>query len=372
MDLISHRLKVAIIYGPLLHYRIALFNALGQKYDLTIFTTDYSGPYTGLRFAVEVVPARHLGAIRFQPGLRKKIRWGRFDVCIAFLDVSHLDTAAAIFLPVSSRTFCWGVWLTQSKIANLVRLAAVRRCEAALFYCWRHLEEVAELGVAVDRLFVAPNTVAVTANDHLASAELRDSIIFVGSLTARKGLDRLLHVFAETAPSLPEWARLVIVGDGPERSKLETLVEDLGLGGRVEMPGCMNDPAELVPWYARALVSVSLSQAGLSVLQSMGHGVPFLTIRDSLSGGETLNITDGVNGFVVDDNNKAISAALQALVGDPSLAASMGAAARKHYQRYATIENYAQGFFDAIDRTREAHVWRGADFVEAEVDDDKQ
>lgn len=221
-------------------------------------------------------------------------------------------------------------------------------------------------------MYVAHNTVAVRDTEPVASVELRDSIVFVGSLTSRKGLDRLLHVFAETVPRLPEWVRLVIVGDGPVRSKLETLAEDLGLEGRVEMPGRINDPVELAPYYARALVSVSLSQAGLSVLQSMGHGVPFLTIRDSLSGGETLNITDGLNGFVVDDNNNAISVALQSLAGDPSLATRMGAAAHKHYQRYATIENYAQGFFDAIEGTREALIWRGADLEETEVDQGSQ
>lgn len=369
---LSARLTVAIIYGPLLHYRIALFNVLGQRYDLTVFTTDYSGSDTGLKFKIEVVAARRLGPIRFQPGLRNKLLKGRFDVCISFLDVGHFDTVAAIFLPVSLRTICWGVWLTRSKLANRIRLVAVRRCESALFYCWRHLEDFKSLGADVDKMYVAHNTVAVRVAEPVASVEMRDSIIFVGSLNSRKGLDRLLHVFAETVPRLPEWVRLVIVGDGPVRSKLEMLAEDLGVEGRVEMPGRINDPAELAPYYARAFVSVSLSQAGLSVLQSMGHGVPFLTIRDSLSGGETFNITDGLNGFVVDDNNNAISAALQSLAGDPSLAARMGAAAHKHYQRYATIENYAQGFFDAIEGTREALIWRGADREETEVDQGTQ
>lgn len=369
---LPHRLKVAIIYGPLLHYRVALFDAISERYDVTVFTTGYSGPNNGLKFKIEVVPTRHLGPLRFQPGLRQRLRQGEFDVCIPFLDVGHLDTVAAVFLPVSPRTICWGVWLTRSKLANRVRLAAVRRCESALFYCWKHLEDVAKLGVAVDKLYVAHNTIAVSDTDPVASIEVRDSIVFVGSLTPRKGLDRLLHVFAETVPRLPEWVRLVIVGDGPERSKLEMLAKDLHLEERVEMPGRKNDPVELAPYYARALVSVSLSQAGLSVLQSMGYGVAFLTIRDSLSGGETFNITDGLNGFVVEDSNNAISAALESVAVDTALATRMGAAARKHYRRYATIENYAQGFYDAIEGTREAHVWRGADLEETEVVNETQ
>lgn len=367
------RLKLAIIYGPLLHYRLALFNAICDRYDLTIFTTAFAGPDTGLRFALEVIPARRLGPFSFQPGLRRKLRQGQFDVCISFLDVAHLDTLAAIFLPVSPRTFSWGVWLTGSTIANLLRIAAVKRCEANLFYCYQKMKEIAACGAPVERLYVAHNTVGVPEAIPAVSADQRDLILFVGSFDARKGLDRLLRVFAETVPRLPKHVRMVLVGDGLERSRLEALADDLRLGDRLLMPGRLNDPSDLVPYYARALVSVSLNQAGLSVLQSMGFGVPFLTVRGSLSPGyETMNITDGVNGFVVDDNKIAIAEVFQALASDPALAARMGAAARKHYERYATIENYAQGFFDAIEGTREAQIWRGADYSQAELDRDIQ
>ena len=364
--------RIAITYGPLLHYRLALFNAICERYDLTVFTTKYEGPETGLRFAVEVIPARRLGPFRFQPGLRKKLRQGQFDVCIAFLDVAHLDTLAAIFLPVSPRTFSWGAWLTGSSIANYLRVAAVKRCEASLFYCYQQMQEIGDCGVSFERLYVAHNTVAVPEAIPPVSSDERDSILYVGSFDARKGLDRLLRVFAETMPRLPKQVRLVLVGDGPERSKLKSLAKDLRLGERLLMPGRVNNPDELTIYYARALVSVSLNAAGLSVLQSMGFGVPLLTVYGSFSGGyETLNITDGVNGFVVDDNDTAIAEVFQALASDPALAARMGAAARKHYLRYATIENYAQGFFDAIEGTREALIWRGADPEETEVDLEK-
>ena len=351
-------LKIAIIYGPLLHYRVALFDAIGQRYDLTVFTTKFEGVDIDYKFIVEVVPVSRLGPFRFQPGLRRRLRQGRFDVCISFLDVGHLDTLAAIFRPVSPRTFSWGVWLTGTRIADLLRVVAMKRCEANLVYCHQKMEELLAYGVPANTLYVAHNTVKVAEVLPAALTDERDLILFVGSFNARKGLDRLLCIFAETMPRLPEGIRLVLVGDGPERLRLEELANDLRLGERLMMPGRVTDPGDLMDLYARALVSVSLNQAGLSVLQSMGYGVPFLTIRDSVSGGETLNIIDGSTGFVVDDNNDAVSAALESLACDPALALRMGASAREHYLRYATIENYAQGFFDAIEGTREARVWQ--------------
>jgi len=365
------KLKIAIIYGPLLHYRLALFNAISERYNLTVFTTEFAGPDTGLRFEIDVIPARRLGPFRFQPGLRQKLRQGQFDVCIAFLDVAHLDTLAAIFLPVSPRTFSWGAWLTGSSIANYLRVAAVKRCEASLFYCYQQMQEIGDCGVSFERLYVAHNTVAVPEAIPPVSSDERDSILYVGSFDARKGLDRLLRVFAETMPRLPKQVRLVLVGDGRERSKLNHLAKDLRLGERLLMPGRVNNPEDLIDYYARSLLSVSLNQAGLSILQSMGFGVPFLTLKCAISGGEIYNITDRVNGFVVEDNDTAIREVFQSLAYDPALCTKMGAAAREHYLRYATIENYAQGFFDAIEGTREALIWRGADPEETEVDLEK-
>ncbi len=361
------RQRLVIIYGPLLHYRIDLFNALCDRYDVTVFTTGFSGPHQGLRFEVVVVEPLRIGPFSMQRGLRALLRQGHFDVCISFVDVAHLDSLAAVFLPVAKRTFCWGVWLTDTGVANSLRLAAIKRCEAALFYSHKHLEEVGARGVDPRKLFVAQNTVAVANAVPHAEIQKRDSVLFVGSLAARKGLDRLVRLFASIVPSLPIQTKLVIVGDGPERTALQALVTSLGILDRVEMPGRINNPEALAAFYARALVSVSLSQAGLSVLQSMGFGVPFLTLKGSVSGGETLNITHGENGFIVADDDEEVAKVLIGCASDPDRQAAMGAAAREHYQQYATVENYAQGFFDMLEGTRIARIWKGQSISESEI-----
>lgn len=356
----SRRTKLAILYGPLLHYRVALFEALCDRYEVTVFTPSFDGRRDGLRFEVRIFPARRIGPFQYQPGLRGCLSRGKFDACVVFFDVAHLDTLATVFFPVSPRTFCWGIWLTGRRVVDRLRLSAIVRSEAALFYCYRHLEEVAARGVDRANLYVAPNTITVPVAKICTATDARDSILFVGSFSARKGLDRLLRVFAKALPELPASVKLILVGDGPEKPKLRVLAERLGIANRIETPGLVSDPAALAPYYARAMVSVSLSQAGLSVLQSMGFGVPFLTLQGSVSGGETLNIIDGVNGMIVADDDESIAAALVTSTTDSLRAAAMGAAARDHYLRYATIENYAQGFFDALEGTRCARVWRAS------------
>ncbi|WP_331561843.1 glycosyltransferase family 4 protein [Chlorobium sp.] len=355
----TNRLKIAIIYGPLLHYRVALFEILSRRYELTVFTTKFNRGTIEHGFTVIEIPALHLGPFHAQIGLRRRLLRGRFDVCISFLDVRHIDSLAAVFFPITPRTFCWGVWLTRSGIANYIRLSAIKRCEAALFYCYEHLQEVAELESDLDKLYVAPNTFAVPDVYMASSPKVRDSILFVGSFAPRKGLERLVRLFASALSEMPGHIRLVLLGDGSLREQLIKLTNDLGVSGRVEMPGRVNDTNVLAYYYSRALVSVSLSQAGLSVLQSMGFGVPFLTIRGSISGGEINNISNGITGFLIDDDDTEIIKNLRTIVKDPVRMLAMGAAAKAHYRRYASIQNYAQGFFDMLEGTRLTNVWKG-------------
>lgn len=364
----NHRLNIAIIYGPLLHYRIPLFNALCDRYNISVFTTFLSNEINNCRFNVEVFESRNYGPFQFQPNLQKRLREGSFELCIVFFDVAHINSLLAVFQPVAPRTILWGPWLTKSKIANRIRVSAIDRCESTIFYCNEHLEEFLNFNLDKKKLYVAPNTVEVPIDITSGSEAEKDIILFVGSFNKRKGLDRLVCIFKSILGKIDDNVNLVLVGDGAERSKLKSLIISLGLNSRVKMPGKINNPGHLAPYYKKAVISVSLSQAGLSVLQSMGFGVPFLTVQGSISGGETLNIVNGVNGFIVENTDEAISEALLNLLNDKKKIVYFGKMAREHYLQYATIENYAQGFYDAVEKTRETNVWKGNNFENLKSD----
>ncbi len=65
-------------------------------------------------------------------------------------------------------------------------------------------------------------------------------VLAVGRLVAIKGMDNLVRAFARVQAKIPD-ARLMLVGDGPERSNLEQLVRQLDLGGVVGMPGVLSE-----------------------------------------------------------------------------------------------------------------------------------
>jgi len=355
----SPRLKLAIVYDKLLHYRYELFDLIGTHHELTVFTPKCDRNLSPKLFKIREVPATYVGGFRFQKGLRAQLLRDHFDACIVFIDPRNLSSVATAIFPVAPRTLTWGAWKTESFAANFVRLRAMNQAQANIVYCHRHAVELEQLGAAPAKLYVAHNTIHVGRSGAQQINQSRRTVLFVGSLAPRKGLGRLLRIFHRVSQYIDHSINLVIVGDGPERELASRLVIKLGLESRVQFVGKVLNPDTLADLYSQAIVSVSLNQAGLSVLQSMGHGVPFLTTEQSISGGEVDNIVDGFNGVLVEDSDPSICEAIVKICSSGDWARQLGRNAAEHYETYATMDNYAQGFLDALDGVRRCAVWKG-------------
>lgn len=105
--------------------------------------------------------------------------------------------------------------------------------------------------------------------------EGQDTFGYVGRLQDIKNIDSLIKAFNHLA-ARHEKARLVIIGDGPERTKLEELVQNLGLHNKVSFLGFLDNPKEI---YTRFdfFVLPSLSEGmSNSLLEAMAVGMPIL------------------------------------------------------------------------------------------------
>jgi len=98
----------------------------------------------------------------------------------------------------------------------------------------------------------------------------------VGRLVDGKGFGCLLEAFASVSPDWPD-AHLVIVGEGQARAVLEARIEQLGLQGKVSLPGHLSDAATL--YRAFDWVAVPSTQEGLGLIlqEAVMAGVPVLT-----------------------------------------------------------------------------------------------
>lgn len=167
--------------------------------------------------------------------------------------------------------------------------------------------EVAPMPVE-DALFAAPATDAP-----------RDGLLFVGRLTAQKGVDVLLRAMTR----LPPDETLTVVGDGPEGDALRALATSLGLADRVRWLGAL-PPREVAPCYARARALVVPSREeglGLVAVEAQLSGTPVVAAD---SGGLPDVVRDGATGLLVPaDDAAALATALRALRDDPSRAARL-------------------------------------------------
>ncbi len=99
-----------------------------------------------------------------------------------------------------------------------------------------------------------------------------------GRLSPEKGYDRLIAGFAEIAANDRE-IRLLILGEGQERTKLEALVRRKGLSGQVRLPGYRPGAAGYLPLLGLFVLSSSTEGLPLTVLEAMQAGVPVLATR---------------------------------------------------------------------------------------------
>jgi glycosyltransferase involved in cell wall biosynthesis len=147
----------------------------------------------------------------------------------------------------------------------------------------------------------------------------------VGALRAQKRFDVLLRAAAELAPRCPG-LRVVIVGEGAERPRLEALAAELELGDTLLMLGAREDVPDVLQAVDVAVTSSDFEGSPLSVMEYMEAGLPVVA---TAVGGLAQMIHDGVHGVLVPRRDPvALADALEGLLADPRRRSELGAAGR--------------------------------------------
>jgi phosphatidylinositol alpha-1,6-mannosyltransferase len=169
----------------------------------------------------------------------------------------------------------------------------------------------------------------------------RACCVAVGRFVAQKGFTTLLRAWrlvldaSRTPAGLPTRPQLVMVGDGPQRPRLEALISRLGLRDSVRLTGAVNRPqviselrqAQVFALPVRTqLVGLNPEGLGLAALEAAACGLPVI-VGDS--GGAPETVRDGETGFVVPaGDHQALADRICGLFADPAGARAMGARGR--------------------------------------------
>ena len=143
-----------------------------------------------------------------------------------------------------------------------------------------------------------------------------------------KRVDDVVEVFARVAREVP--SRLMLIGDGPDRSLAEHLCAKYAIQDRVHFLGKQDSVQELLPLADLLLMPSSMESFGLAALEGMACGVPCVATR---VGGVPELVMEGVNGllYAVGDV-EAMAAGAIALLKDSARLQTMAAAARQTAQ----------------------------------------
>jgi glycosyltransferase involved in cell wall biosynthesis len=234
--------------------------------------------------------------------------------------------------------------------AGRLRLRLLVRRVAFISISVEVRHELELLGVPPSRIYDIPNGVdGRVYRPALAGERTRRRVelglpdaplgVFVGRLHPVKGLDVLLRAL----PSVPG-LHLMIVGDGPDRPRLEGLASVLA-PRRVQFVGAVDDVAPLLRVSDLFLLPSAGEGLSNALLEAMASGLPCVAAR---AAGVHELLTDG-RGLVVDTGDHAAwSAALRAALANPDGRMRMGEAAaafvRAHYTLEATADGIARAY----------------------------
>lgn len=271
--------------------------------------------------------------------LRGVLRAERPDVVLSFMDTTNVlailaAIATGVRVVVSERVdprmyqpgFPW----------PLLRDVTYPRADAIVVQTEAVAAGWARPRYGTERVHVIPNPVTLPAASTAhavgrADAAASGVLLAVGRLDRQKGFDHLLRAYAAAVDeglTVP----LAIVGEGDARPALEALVAELGLAGRVSLPGRITT---IEDWYSRAHAFVLSSRyEGFPnvLLEALAHGIP--SVATDCQSGPADILAGGAGLLVPVDDLGAMTRALVAVCTDQTLRGELRAKARAAAARY--------------------------------------
>lgn len=188
----------------------------------------------------------------------------------------------------------------------------------------------------------------------------RDSFIWiaVGSLTRHKAFHELIQAFAQVVGDYKDVV-LIIAGEGPERPRLEKLISDLGMSGKVNLLGIRMDIPDLLAVSDAFVLSSHWEGNPIVLLEAMAAGLPAVVTRVGMV--PTMAV-DGETAIMVHPGRpEDLTDSMVKLMSLGERKKSMGEAGRMRLERYydfRRMQREVELFYDELTGDAQRKRWR--------------
>ncbi|OGS92170.1 MAG: hypothetical protein A2Z95_00720 [Gallionellales bacterium GWA2_60_18] len=243
---------------------------------------------------------------------------------------------------------------------HMMRLVA-RKAEFITIVSEAMRRHILDRGIATRAMEVIPMGADLTglftpAPEDRAMHEL----LFVGRLVPKKGIDVLIRALGIVLRQKPH-TRLRIVGDGPERSSLLQLADQLGISGNIVFAGALTQAG--LPYHYRrctalvfpSVVDASNDQEGLGLVLVEALGCECPVICSDLAATRDVIVHEETGLHYPPGDHEALAQLMLRLLDDPAGAALLGQQGRRHVLQHYDWETVAARYADLIDKIAGMH-----------------
>lgn len=171
------------------------------------------------------------------------------------------------------------------------------------------------------------------------------SIVYMGRISYEKSIDQIVKSFALMLKKMPD-LKLMLVGDGPEKKKLETLAIGLDIKNKIIFTGFLfGENLVKSLWANDVFLTASKSEnMPLSILETMASGLPMVLVKEK---GLAELVKENINGFFAKtDDPRDMARKTLDIISDENLAGKFSRASRLLALEYSkekvckSLENY--------------------------------
>jgi len=364
------QIRIGVMQRVLPSYRVPLFDALANEFGGNV------GVFAGEPRKNEALAGRVLPTIAkmwkgknhhffngplylcWQSGLLDWLSDWQPHVLIMEANPRYLNSPAAMqwMREKNGKLIGWGLGspISQGGLSILrmsIRKRFIQKFDALITYSAQGASEYEALGFPGNRIFTAPNAVAPRPVLPMperppAFRGSKPVVVFVGRLQKRKKVDTLIRACASVPPDAQPL--LWIIGDGPQRTVLENLANEIYPPTRFY--GAQHG-AQLSKHLRSADLFVMPGTGGLAVQEAMSYGLPVVV---GVADGTQADLVRNENGWLLaDDSIQTLTNTLASALSDINALRKKGSASYRIVSQEINLENMVAVFSRAIKKVME-------------------